>query len=222
MSTNKILCPKCNLADQIQKVSAIVATGTSRQASISTSDTISGTVGGGKVYGSAGNNIGSYQGSSGSYGYTTTTVEGVGRTDLAAALAPPDPPEAPLKKNIDWWDKQDKLKVIAMLVLGLGTGWLIGAGALFVMESIVGYGGDVVVVFGGLMSLVAAYITHQFFKNTIRKQYPFIPKSVQIEAENARMDKAYKAKLQTYNEQMELWSRLYYCHRDDHVFEPIE
>ncbi|MEM7116194.1 MAG: hypothetical protein AAF614_27405 [Chloroflexota bacterium] len=32
MLTNKIVCPKCELADRIQKVSAIIAAGTSRQA----------------------------------------------------------------------------------------------------------------------------------------------------------------------------------------------
>ena len=191
MIREKIVCPKCELSDRIQKVSALM--------------------------------------DSDAPPHTHPTFEGIEVTDMASIKAFPGPPRELLLRPVLWWDKIDIQK---WLIVPVG-GWFIASFIMFplIVEPFIlgplhdwrGHASDFEIYIGFpivlVTFLVSIYIASRILKR-VRAKKPYVFNSTKIEQENALLQEKYENHLQAYNNEKEKWSRLYYCHRDDYVFDP--
>lgn len=192
MSNNQ--CPICKKTDRAQKVTSIVSEGTSR---------------------------GSYSGSS--FGSTKadgewkpthsyTSLSGSSRTDLASKLLPPKEPDNPppfniLEKIVYGWFYIGSI----IVALGLGEG---AAGLL--MTWAVGEGWVDVELSRSIAIAILIAIGLGYFITTV-----LIIKNYYEKKKQENTDR-YERLKPIWDKAMEKYNRLYYCYRDDIVFDPKE
>jgi hypothetical protein len=164
-----VTCPVCGAADRIQKVSAVVAAGTT-----------SGEFAGPSV------GVTRREGRWGGIA-TYTTLRGSSATYLAGCLRPPARPGISriYQDSTAFWTAV----VFSLLAFGL----LLYAGVA--VRGALGWG-MAIVAGGGMLLLVPAVLARE------------------------SRTRAYELQLASWKRAMERWDRLYYCHRDDVVFEP--
>lgn len=191
-----IKCPDCGKDDQIRKVSSIYSDGRTDTVLTGVSRNVSVAV-------PTNSKSTSYVG----VGSSNTTLTGVSQSGLSAKLAPPREPE---KKGMGcWW----------LVLLGGGVlGFL--APIQTKRKSQMGIAFVVIVIFlpiviiqnydSPLMTIIAfgaclAYYVIYFLALT---------------EETPRIESEYRKEMQIWNSKISRWDRLYYCYRNDIVFDP--
>jgi hypothetical protein len=181
-------CPLCGDSGSVQKVSAIVASGTSEASENSKISGIS------KSYSSiSGKQIGD------SYLSGTANTNAVQQSKLAQLLALPDPPK---KTPSTAW------------VPGCVTYGVVFFAVLTVMVQIsessnMGLGGEIFVnlFLGGIVTGIAVWGI-QTLVNNLRG----------VSEEDRKAEEKYQSQMKIYNSAKMTWGNLYYCHRHDIIF----
>lgn len=188
-----VVCPQCGHDDQIRKVPSIVAEGISEVR-------MSGVTGG---VAHAGDQWGVYSGSS--------TQSGVASTVLAQRLSPPPRPEGP--SGFEWM-----LARFGMIAGILGAGWVLALlctlsspnnNSLLYHPHSTGTGiGDIlggILFLGGFFGVPSIVL----FALSLRQHRKLNQKKQQAAAQVPHWEQA-----------LEHWNHVYYCARDDIVFDP--
>lgn len=122
IKTTLVECPICEKSDQIQKVSSIYASGSSRTIGISRTSGVSNITGDQTHYNSDRKHVGNSDVAGIAHSTSKTSIQSLEQTSLAKTLAPPLEPIKPQKPLIGIFDGVDKLKFFVSLVGGIIPG----------------------------------------------------------------------------------------------------
>lgn len=194
MNTHKVLCPVCEQQDRIQKVSAI------HDAGLSTGSYTGVTVG---VAATGSGGIGLATGQ--------TNLAGAYQTALSKRLAPPQRPVC----------KQFHPFVLVLAILAIPAGLVVGLFALGLASMSSG---------PGPTPSNAAEVAADVLADLVCSAGPFLVAALLLGLGiltlvwapfyNRRTRGTYDAELLRWQGAMQVWDRLYYCSRDDIVFDP--
>lgn len=93
-------CPKCKSIDQIQKLSAIITSGTRITSGVSTTMGETNFAGSQRYYAQVAGYIGNSELSGKAYSASSTLIDATEQSDLAKKLSPPRKPQEPVLKRI--------------------------------------------------------------------------------------------------------------------------
>lgn len=181
-------CPICGDGTNVQKVSAIVAAGTSEANGSST------TIGNAMIVNSS---SGKLVGESHSTGITH--VRSIQQNKLAEILAKPNPPIKPSSSVWEpgWWTYGILIILILLLMGGFSES-----------SSNMGTGETITFIIIGLVILGFAIWGITSMVNGLNNS----------EEKDQEAEKKYKSELTDYNDALKAWDALYYCHKHDIVF----
>lgn len=181
-------CPICGDGANVQKVSAIVAAGTSEANGSST------TIGNAKIVNSS---SGKLVGESHSTGITH--ISSIQQNKLAEYLTKPKPPTKPFSSK--WSPGCWSIGILAFLI------YLIMYGIADILQ-VYSLGGVIVIVIFGIVFLIFGTKGVTSLVNNANNS----------KEKDQKAEENYKSVLSDYHVALPVWDSLYYCHKHDIVF----
>lgn len=218
IKTTLVECPICEKSDQIQKVSSIYASGSSRTIGISRTSGVSNITGDQTHYNSDRKHVGNSDVAGIAHSTSKTSIQSLEQTSLAKTLAPPLEPIKPQKPLIGIFDGVDKLKFFVSLVGGIIPGLFL-ADFIFFQIYINDFVNSVLML--GVITFFA-WLTNKYFKKFVRGNNPYVSVEKRKNEEYKNQVRRFEINYAVWEAKHIQWKKAYYCHRDDVVFLPYK
>jgi hypothetical protein len=201
---NTIVCPQCQLDDQIQKVSTIYNNGTSRKVGAKVATGTADFIDHGNTRDVSGN----------------LSTSGVMQTNLSYLLSPPKKPAYP---GLGWWWASIFLMYISYGFLIVPIAWL----------SPIAKSKKIQITVATLLLIFYAWLMFMLVENNLVPALLVeilggivavgivVWYGIALNSEKKRRVRELEIATPEWQERMKTWSELYYCYRNDCVFNPM-
>jgi predicted RNA-binding Zn-ribbon protein involved in translation (DUF1610 family) len=206
-------CPVCSKDDQVQKLSSIVSSGTNTKTGISRTTQYTDIKGKEEYYTRDRKYAGKGDISGNASTTSTTRIETREQSELATLVSPPPRPAAPEVPKFGLFERFDFLKIMVMLIFGV-------LGAL--LAEVVDQNNEYVATAFFVVAAGLAAVGYSRLRPGAKSGGSFSKGRMKKEMAFAEAHQLYKEEVSSWEEAMQRWEGMYFCHRDDVVFVPGE
>lgn len=219
-----MVCPKCENADQIQKLSSIVSSNTQKTTGVSTTTKQTNLSGRQEYYSRDNRYTGKGNVTGQAHSVSTTMVDSVNQSDLARNLMPPPEPIEPVQFRIGILDRYDNIKIVAIIGLGIlmlcvffAIGVIINDLLLHVVPHVIL---ELEIIVLPAIGLILGMRLGFKLINRYREKMPFVSKADIKQKDYERQQSLYTQNFSEWQKAYSRWKDTYYCFRDDVIFIP--